>query len=165
MEQLLTEYQISANDELKVFIKTFPRGRNMKANEITYPRVLMDKHLISNAAKRGVTNELFNEIRANSPFSDLQWCVFLDINIRTLQRYKGTGSHIFKPIHSERILELAEVVGMGNTVFDTPEHFRIWLTTPSLALGGDKPIDLLDNSHGKDLVIAELNRIEHGIFV
>ena len=128
-------------------------------------RVLKDKFLVSRAVRRGVTSQLFKEIKMNSPFDDAQWSNFLSINIRTLQRYKGTKNHVYKPLQSERIFEVAEVVSVGNMVFDSPEYFSIWLNTPSLALGGEKPICLIDNSYGKDLVLAELNRIEYGIFV
>ena len=103
--------------------------------------------------------------RSNSPFDDQQWSSFLNINVRTLQRYKKENDHVFKPIQSEKIFELAEVINTGYEIFDTPEDFNIWLNSPSVALGNEKPIDLLDSSYGKDLVLAELNRIEYGIFV
>ncbi len=153
------------NQELRSYITTFPRGEELADKEITYGNVLKDKLLVFRAVKRGVTNALFQEIKTNSPFDDAQWSNFLDINIRTLQRYKLAKSHIYKPSQSERIFELAELVSLGNNVFDTREHFGIWLNMPSIALGGERPINLLDNSYGKDLVFGELNRIEHGIFV
>lgn len=159
------ENKLKTDKELEVFISTFSRGKTLKANEITYSRVLKDKLLIVRAVRCGITNQLFDEIKMNSPFDDMQWSNFLNINIRTLQRYKREKAHIFKPLQSERIFELAEVVSVGNMVFDSPENFRNWLITPSVALGREKPIELLDSSYGKDLVLAELNRIEHGIFV
>jgi putative toxin-antitoxin system antitoxin component (TIGR02293 family) len=62
--------------------------------------------------------------------------------------------------------KLAEVTKLGLEVFDNnTEHFKLWLETPSFALGKRKPIDLLSDSYGKDLVISELVRIEEGIFV
>jgi putative toxin-antitoxin system antitoxin component (TIGR02293 family) len=156
---------LKKNQELKVYIKTFERGKKLRSRDITYSKVLKDKLLISRAIRRGVTNHLFKEIKTNSPFNDLQWSSFLDVNLRTLQRYKKNEEHVYKSLQSERIFELAEVISKGNSVFDTAEHFRIWLNSPSVALGKEKPINLLDSSYGKDLVVAELNRIEHGIFV
>lgn len=164
-ERSLTKQLLKENDELKIFIKKFKRGEDLKPKEITYSRFLSDKLLVSKAVKKGVPNVLFKEIKTNSPFDDVQWSVFLDINIRTLQRYRKVKNHVFKQIQSEKIFELAEVISLGNDVFDTHEHFTIWLNSPSLALGNNKPMDLLDNSYGKDIVLAELNRIEHGIFV
>ena len=153
------------SSELKIFIKHFERGKDLKPKEITYSRFLSDKLLVAKAVKKGVPTVLFSEIKSNSPFNDIQWSAFLDINIRTLQRYRKEGSHVFKQIQSEKIFELAEVVNLGNEVFDSPEDFTIWLNTPSVALGKTKPIDLLDTSYGKDIIMAELNRIEYGVFV
>ncbi len=165
MEKIKVKRKQKTNKELKGFIKSFKRSKTLLEEEITYLKVLQDKLLISNAVNRGVTNQLFDEIKLNSPFDDKQWSKFLEINIRTLQRNKAAKDFIYKPSQSERIFELAEVVSIGNTVFDSTDDFKIWLTTPSVALGKEMPINLLNNSYGKDLVIAELNRIEYGIFV
>ena len=72
---------------------------------------------------------------------------------------------IFKPLQSEKILELAEVTSLGNDVFDTEEQFYLWLNTPSFALGNLQPIELLKDSYGKEMVVNELNKIDQGIFV
>ncbi|MCD6450054.1 MAG: DUF2384 domain-containing protein [Thermotogaceae bacterium] len=165
METQQTERKLKTNKELKVFIRSFKRGETFKKDDITYLKVLKDKLLISRAVRRGVTSQLFNEIKMNSPFDDQQWSTFLNVNIRTLQRYRLEKNHVYKSMQSERIFELAEVISMGNSVFDSPADFKNWLITPSLALGREKPVNLLDNSYGKDLVIAELNRIEYGVFV
>ncbi len=154
-----------ANEALIGYVKTFNRAKNIEPKDISYLTVLSDKLLIALSIRRGVTNQLFAEIKNNSPFSDTQWSDFLNINIRTMQRYKNDTSHIYKPLQSERIFELAEVICAGNNIFDTSEHFQIWLNSPSVALGNEKPLHLLDSSYGKELVIAELNRIEYGIFV
>lgn len=165
METQQTERKLKTNKELKVFIRSFKRGETFEKDDITYLKVLKDKLLIYRAVRRGVTNQLFNEIKMNSPFDDQQWSTFLNVNIRTLQRYRLEKNHVYKSMQSERIFELAEVISMGNSVFDSPDDFKNWLITPSLALGREKPVNLLDNSYGKDLVIAELNRIEYGVFV
>ena len=155
------------NIELKVYINSIDGDGVDIINEPnpSYGTFLQDKLLVAHAVKKGVTSVLFTEIKNNSPFDDQQWSDFLNINIRTLQRYKKEDDHVFKPIQSEKIFELAEVVNLGYEVFDTPEKFNIWLNSPSLALGNEKPINLLDTSYGKDLILAELNRIEYGVFV
>ncbi|HET8859482.1 type II toxin-antitoxin system Xre/ParS family antitoxin [Marivirga sp.] len=161
----ITQIENKSNDELRVYLKSFLRGKSIKSEDISYQRFLQDKLLVAHAVKKGVPAILFKEIKTNSPFDDEQWSNFLHINIRTLQRYKGEKSHVFKPIQSERIFELAEVISIGQEVFDSTEDFNLWLNSPSPALGNEKPIELLDTSYGKDLVLAELNRIEHGIFI
>ena len=49
--------------------------------------------------------------------------------------------------------------------FDTEHQFHTWLYTPSFALGGLKPFDLLSDSYGKEMVMTELHKIDEGIFV
>lgn len=154
-----------STQELKNYFKAMPRTQSLAEPSITYGHVLEDKMLVAHAVRRGVTNQLFEEIKENSPFSDQEWSSFLNINIRTMQRYKSSPHHVFKPIQSERIFELAEVVTLGDEVFDSRDHFIIWLNSPCLAFGNEKPIDLLDSSYGKDLVMAELQRIEYGVFI
>lgn len=80
------------------------------------------------------------------------------------QRHQNDPNYHFKPIHTEKIIELVEVTHFGEEVFDFAEQFYLWLNTPSLALGNIKPAELLKDSYGKDLVMGELNRIDHGIF-
>ena len=153
------------NQALRVYAKTLLNPKSAKSSNICYPIFLHDKLLLAYAVKKGVTMALFKEIKNNSPFDDQEWSVFLNINLRTLQRYKKNSNHIFKPIQSEKVFELAEVVHKGCEVFDSPEDFTLWLRSPSAALCNEVPINLLDTSYGKDLVLSELNNIEYGLFV
>ena len=132
---------------------------------LTYSDLYSDRMLIVNAIKSGIPYHLFSLIQQISPFSDNEWSGILDLSVRTLQRYQQSNKP-FKPIHAEKIIELAEVTKLGLEVFEyNSENFKLWLETPSFALGKRKPIDLLTDSYGKDLVINELVRIEEGIFV
>ena len=60
---------------------------------------------------------------------------------------------------------MAEVTKVGLDVFGHMEKLKVWLHTPNYALGNVKPMELLKDSYGKELVIAELTLINHGIFV
>jgi putative toxin-antitoxin system antitoxin component (TIGR02293 family) len=54
---------------------------------------------------------------------------------------------------------------VGLDVFGEMDKLKLWLNTPNYSLGNFKPIELLKYSYGKELVIGELTRINHGIFV
>jgi putative toxin-antitoxin system antitoxin component (TIGR02293 family) len=86
----------------------------------------------------------------------------LDISTKPLHRYKKSLKH-FKPSHSEKIIEMAEVTQLGLDVFGNMDKLKLWLETPSYALGNLKPMELLKDSYGKDMVIGELTRINYGI--
>jgi putative toxin-antitoxin system antitoxin component (TIGR02293 family) len=130
----------------------------------TFEDLLNNKLLLIHTIRKGIPFSLFSEIKNIVPFSDEDWAEVLNTSTKSLQRYKQEKDFLFKPIHSEKIIEIAEVALLGNHVFDAPGHFQQWLITPCYALGSHKPFDLLQDSYGKELVLNELNRIDHGIF-
>ncbi|MFT5820066.1 MAG: putative toxin-antitoxin system antitoxin component (TIGR02293 family) [Crocinitomix sp.] len=65
---------------------------------------------------------------------------------------------------SERIYELAKLYGLGYEVFDTKDAFKTWLMSPSRALGGKPPFELLDSSFGFKMVENEIIRIQYNVY-
>ena len=121
--------------------------------------------MVVDVIRQGIPNPLFMSIKDLTPFSDQEWSDFLDISLKSLQRYKKESDYVFRSIHSEKIIELMEVTVVGLEVFDSAEDFAAWLNASSHALGNRCPIELLRDSYGKDLVLSELHRIDQGVFV
>lgn len=48
--------------------------------------------------------------------------------------------------------------------FQNLEIGRLWLFTPSAALGNVAPVSLISTAAGRDIVANELGLIEHGMF-
>lgn len=134
-------------------------------SNVSYNEFLTDKMLIIVAIRTGIPYSLFDLIQDYAPFSENDWADFLDISTKSLHRYKTAADHSFKAIHSEKIIEMAEVTQVGLDVFGNMDKLKLWLNTPNYALGSLKPIELLKDSYGKELVISELTRINHGILV
>lgn len=130
---------------------------------VTYTNLFTNKMLIVALIREGIPYSLFDLIQDHTPFSENDWAGFLHISTKSLHRYKETDKH-FKPIQSEKIIELAEVTSIGLEVFGNMEKFKLWLETPNYALGNLKPVELLKDSYGKEMVVGELTRINHGIF-
>jgi len=151
---------------VQVFVRKVEREQNapLAKKDITYRDFLSNKMLIVHSIRRGIPYQLFRLIQRVTPFSLEDWADFLNLSTKSLQRYKSAKEYTFKPIHSEKIIELAEVTNLGTGVFGDLDKFRLWLATPNFALGNLKPIELLKDSYGKDLVLNELTRIDHGIF-
>jgi putative toxin-antitoxin system antitoxin component (TIGR02293 family) len=131
---------------------------------LTYADFLANKILIIKIIRQGIPYSFFNLILQVSPFSENEWAGILDISTKSLQRYKQSTRH-FKPTQTEKIIEIAEVSNLGMEIFDDMEKFKLWLNTPNFALGNIKPSELLKDSYGKEMVVSELTRINHGIFV
>lgn len=162
MATTIDNFEGKLNKEIAAFFKS---SKIEIDKQITYKDFLEDKMLIIFAIREGIPYSLFNVIQHYTPFSESDWANFLDISTKSLQRYRIAQEHHFKPIHSEKIIEMAEVTKVGLDVFGDIEKLKLWLNTPNFALGKLEPIELLKDSYGKDLVISELTRINYGILV
>ncbi len=167
MSECKTLTTTKPNIEIKLSkeITSFLKHARIDTKSVTYEDFLANKMLIIAVIRAGIPYSLFGLIQDYTPFSETDWAGFLDISTKSLQRYKTSANHHFKPIHSEKIIELAEVTKVGLDVFGNMDKLRLWLNTPNYALGSQKPIELLRDSYGKELVISELVRINHGILV
>jgi putative toxin-antitoxin system antitoxin component (TIGR02293 family) len=162
------EIQEKLNCEVRLLVKNVHTEHNfsyswkMNNEQLTFNDFLSDKMLIVFSIREGIPYSFFDLIREVSPFNEMYWADLLDISTKSLHRYKKSLKH-FKPAHSEKIIEVAEVTQLGLEVFGSMEKFKLWLETPSYALGSLKPIELLKDSYGKEIVIGELTRINYGI--
>lgn len=132
--------------------------------DVNYSNFFTNKLLIIYIIRKGVPYSLFNLIQHFAPFSEEEWADILGISTKSLQRYRQASKR-FKSIQSEKIIEMAEVTNAGRDVFEDIDKFKLWLNTPNYSLGNIKPMELLKDSYGKEMVIGELTRINHGILV
>ncbi len=167
MEALKINQSSQLNKAVRFYVNKVEKDSGYKLinKNITYNDFLKNRMLLVHAIREGVSLDFFNLIKEQTPFNDEDWAMFLGISTKSLQRNKLKDSFVFKPIQSEKILELAEVTNLGNEVFDSEQDFYTWLNTPSFALGSIKPMELLKDSYGKEMVLAELYKIDEGIFV
>lgn len=162
--------ELTISQKLDKEIATLVRRSNLggkffsSIKDISYTDFLSNRLAIILVIREGVPYSLFNLIRNQAPFSENDWSIFLDISAKSLHRYKQTLRH-FKPLQSEKIIEMAEVTNIGLDTFGDMDKFKLWLDTPNFSLGGLKPMELLKDSYGKEMVVGELTRINHGILV
>ena len=152
--------------EISLFIKRAGIEKKVlnKKETISYSDFLSNKMLIILLIREGVPFSLFNVIQDYTPFSENDWADILEISTKSLQRYRQTSKQ-FKSLQSEKIIEMAEVTKAGLEVFEDMEKFKLWLNVPNFSLGNLAPMELLKDSYGKEMVLSELTRINHGIFV
>jgi putative toxin-antitoxin system antitoxin component (TIGR02293 family) len=61
--------------------------------------------------------------------------------------------------------EHQKVLDRTTIVFGDRDKAMIWLNSPCYALGNKVPMQLIDTTEGRELVLTTLGHIEHGIFV
>lgn len=124
---------------------------------------LLDNVELIKLTRSGIQYNLFEEIVKANSYTIKEWSRFLHLTERTIQRYKKEKKK-FEPIQSERIIEIAKLQQKGQEVFGSTQGFNDWMNSSIVALGNVKPIELLDNGFGIDMLTDELGRIEHGVF-
>jgi len=104
----------------------------------------------------------FKKIADKTPFTQAEWAAMLHVSERTLQRYAKSNGQ-FAPINAERALQIANVVAEGKKTFGKIEMFYNWLKENPPMLEGQLSLTSLTSSHGIQMVLTQLGRIQHGI--
>jgi putative toxin-antitoxin system antitoxin component (TIGR02293 family) len=81
---------------------------------------------------------------------------------RTLRRRKNPNR--LDPGESDRLVRTARIVAWAIEVFGSREKAGAWLDRPNRALGGEKPLSLLDTEIGAEQIENVLGRMEHGVY-
>jgi putative toxin-antitoxin system antitoxin component (TIGR02293 family) len=84
-------------------------------------------------------------------------------SIRTLQR-KRTMRSPLSADESDRLARLARLVVRAEEALGDATRAHRWLGKPNRALGGERPLTLLDSDTGALAVERVLGRIEHGVY-
>lgn len=118
--------------------------------------------------------EFHNTISAGLPaISFVAVATFLEISREALAAAMGVPPRtIYRrleekkkldPVQTEKLVRIARVTAAASTTFLNSDKGREWIKRPNRALSGKRPIDLLDNEAGAELVDDILGRIREGI--
>src|SRR4051812_26371191 len=81
---------------------------------------------------------------------------------RTLARRKH--QRLLSPVESDRLYRLAYVIHVASATLGGIAAARVWMSRDNRALGGVRPLSLLDTDIGCRQVEDALVRISHGVF-
>ena len=124
--------------------------------------VLNDPAVRYQKAHDGITKSDFLSIVALTGLNLTRFSSLLPVSKRTIEKVKD--QELLNPIVSDRVLQIATLYQMGSLVFGDNESFQLWIDTPILALGNQKPLDILDNDTGLAIVRELVGRIQHGVY-
>ena len=112
--------------------------------------------------ERGLTKSNYLKAKALTGLSHQDLAMILSVSTKTLEGKRGNDR--LSDSASERLLKFAEVLALGKQVFNNQENFNEWLKRPLRPLGGRRPLDLMVNMYGLEVVRQLLGRIEHGVY-
>jgi putative toxin-antitoxin system antitoxin component (TIGR02293 family) len=84
-------------------------------------------------------------------------------SLRTLQRKQAARTRL-TAAESDRVARVARVLARAEEAIGDKARARRWLTEPTAALGGHRPLELLDSDLGTGQVERVLGRIEYGVY-
>jgi putative toxin-antitoxin system antitoxin component (TIGR02293 family) len=114
--------------------------------------------------RRGLPGETVAALSRKMGVSQKNLAGWLHVTPRSLQRYALSAANL-SPEISDRVAQLIRVYCRCDEVFKDEGKVSGWLKTPNYALGNVAPMSLFDTTPGIEMVLDELGRIEHGVFI
>lgn len=76
-------------EEMATYVRSLPRySRHPTLKGVPLTRFFSDRMMVMDVIRQGIPTSLFMSIKQMAPFSDQEWSDFLDISLKSLQRYK-----------------------------------------------------------------------------
>jgi putative toxin-antitoxin system antitoxin component (TIGR02293 family) len=111
--------------------------------------------------KSGLSAKIFDEVANCLQVPDIRLANIINIKKSTLIRRKREGRLSFE--ESQRLYRIVRLLNMAEKLFDSSEHARQWLNTPSRDFEGKSPLEYADNEIGAREVEAVLDKIGDGV--
>lgn len=111
--------------------------------------------------KGGLSSKSLNDLLQISGTTRFDMAKNLDLTEPTLRKHLSNPKELSTSL-SEHVLFLLELYDKGIDTFGSVDEFKNWLPQHNIGIDA-KPNDLLDSITGINIVMNELNRIDHGI--
>ncbi len=130
----------------------------------TFEITQSDNELIKKAkTKTGIQKFVLQSILKTIDMSLSEFSMYINLTPRSIQ-LKKTNEKL-PPVPSEKALLIARVYSKGFEVFGDKEKFIRWMNNKNYVLGGIKPKDYLGSYKGLEILLNEINAIDHGFVV
>jgi putative toxin-antitoxin system antitoxin component (TIGR02293 family) len=111
--------------------------------------------------KAGLSSSSLKDLLAISGSTRLDVARKLDLTEPTLRKHLSAKKELSTSL-SEHVLFLLALYDKGINTFGSVSDFKNWLPQHNIGIDA-KPNDLLDSITGINIVMNELNRIDHGV--
>jgi putative toxin-antitoxin system antitoxin component (TIGR02293 family) len=117
-------------------------------------------HDMMDAIRRGFHRNALESVAAAAGITVKDLAASVDLSYRTIQRLKPDQR--LGVSESDRLYRLMRIAVLAHEYIGDHEKATRWLQRPNKALGGDRPLALLDTELGARLVESVLGRIAYG---
>lgn len=120
-------------------------------------------HALAVVVREGLPANAADRIAEYYGLSRKQVSELIGVSVRTLERHQKDNK-LLNPVQSDRLLRYARVAARAEEVFEDAQIAKNWLRRPNQALGGEKPLNMLDTEAGVNQVEDVFTRIEYGVY-
>ena len=122
----------------------------------------VDNLVIDRIVRKRLPAGVSDKIKKAFLITDAELVKVAGVTLRTFQRKRAERKK-FSLLVSDRIARLTSILSFATQVFEDSESATAWMRKPQIALGGQKPIDLIETEAGENAVKDLLGRIEYGV--
>ena len=94
-------------------------------------------------------------------YSQQEVANILEVDPSTLSRWKKEDKPIGK-LRSKTMYDIDHIITKGIRIFGSEENFKEWLYTTNYALGDKKPVELLKDPYGIEMVDSAIEAMSWG---
>ena len=114
-------------------------------------------------ATKGINAEIIKNFSTYFNLSRDTTASLLNVSSPTIYRWIKSQKKLNRNL-SAKLFEIADLFLYGIEVFGSQENFFSWIELPNTALGGMKPIEIIELPEGVSKVKDIIGRIEYGVF-
>lgn len=147
--------------------KVMKRGEDKTSEILLRGRARFDDRIsIYKLTEKGIPlSDVISFVSSVSLLKDEQMLIkIIGLSERTLHRRLKNPDEPLNPDQSARAVRFAQVLEKAKRVFGSSDEAERWMSQPVMGLDGHKPVDLLTNPIGFELVDEFLTRLEHGVY-
>jgi putative toxin-antitoxin system antitoxin component (TIGR02293 family) len=123
-------------------------------------RVLTSERDLESAIREGFPPGVVEKVMDSAGLTLKELAASLDLSPRSLQRRRQRGR--LARYESDRLYRLARIIALAKRHVGDEEAASRWLKRPNRALGGRRPLELVDTELGARSVENVLGRIAYG---
>lgn len=112
--------------------------------------------------QKGLPARVIGKLEKILGLSPPQSARLLGVSETSRKRFKQTPAKRLDEAASDRIVRLVSTLAEAAEIFADDDKAIAWFKTPSLALNGQLPLELMTSDPGAKLVRDELSRIRYG---
>jgi putative toxin-antitoxin system antitoxin component (TIGR02293 family) len=111
---------------------------------------------------KGLPAKVIGKLEKILGLSPPQSARLLAVSETSRKRFKQMPTKRLDEASSDRIVRIVSTVAEAGEIFGDDDKAIAWFKTPSLALNGQQPLDLMTSDPGAKIVRDELTRIRYG---